>query len=432
MKMLSKPVVIAVVIATLYIALSFLGIKRIIVEWINKEIIQYSWVEVPKEAGGFVLDKKHLAITSDTHIEEKFPVPYAPWHSQQKEGLISIKTTDLRNFQVDNIRVFEKASPFFDIIWSKAKTPSKVYILKRPMITCFSEKARKWVTKLEPVDNDCDLEVFEINTQLKTTKKIATLLTRSQMLQLYPEQLTLFPLAIDEKRKQIWIACDYRGVGVTADSKIMLFDLEKNTATTQTLEKEWNVNLKQTNFKWLPDSPAIVDKKGNLFVIITDEKIQDSLWIRVDEKNTSIEEIELPSYGSKNWNMQIVYDEANEVIYLANYTWDGNRESHFSIYNTQNKKFDDLGGMPTRPDDDVRQMLVYDGKLLVGFFDGLGVYSPKEKKWTILSQKNGLKENWVRLIDVDEDGKICITHDSNNMSCLTYPLNWFLELTKLF
>ncbi|MCL5970612.1 MAG: hypothetical protein M1450_03875 [Patescibacteria group bacterium] len=62
------------------------------------------------------------------------------------------------------------------------------------------------------------------------------------------------------------------------------------------------------------------------------------------------------------------------------------------------------------------------GKLLIGTFNGLGIYTPETDSWKILTTKDGIKSNNVEVIEATNNNEVCISHgDSGGTSCILKP-----------
>lgn len=299
----------------------------------------------------------------------------------------------------------------------------------------------------------CNFKLMDFNLDSGELKQVAEYITSESLRYFYP-------LVHDAKNGIIWFATSkdeeleggyYDEEGKEIKTKgyatnFVYFD-EKANEFNSYFQTGYSLTGYGWGNGWSPYSLGLsgiqslvgVDGRGNLYAVVTCSLTCGTRGERVlkipkaGSGNYQIEEIPIPEFARIKGEfgasaVQITVDRDSSVLYTATNTWNQSQDSFFAAYEGDRKRWvKDVGGMPTRSDDDVRGFTVLEGKMLIGTFDGLGVYDLDTDKWKLIKETDGLLNNNVLLVGKGPEGKLCLIHEQGGTSCLRETLSEYLS-----
>lgn len=383
-----------------------------------------------KDFSGIAVGNNQLArIISDQVGGIKIlPTNYQP---QKKD--VKIEIFDLKTKQKKIYELFKQVDESTGYSFLADPKNNTVWIVQQVSQMCrYDNKLRKIVTDYN-LENDCRSYLWQFDSvthQLGTPMKIANF--ADTYLRLAPIQ----PLAVDNN-KNIWLSLREE-IPNNLAYHLVLFDTSKKEM------KMWFNTYDIYSSRYSPYSDGFVASQMNSGFVGNDNNLYylsknssknlQSDQLNVTKTNGGAQPIQIPiSMVNETWyfGSQMVLDKQTNKIYIVDRTWDGNENSQFFEYDISKRMFTPMGGNPGRINDDVRGVSLVKGSLLIGMFDGLGVYNQTSKNWNIVGKNYGLFENAVRTIQEISPDRFCLNHESNNMSCLKVPFSLFKLIFRI-
>ncbi len=390
-----KTIVILLILLLLTLILVFITIK--LPRWTTYNNISGS----PLYDGKFA----HLTI---------FPPPLGgisilPPNYIPKTKTISLSIIDPKTKQTSELPLFK------DI--SEMRTVKVLADTSKPLLWAVAEPRQdcSWPKSKLPL-SECKTEFYKIDT----TTGQKSLISEFE----FKPNRYIIPLVQDFKNGAIWLLSNHNLSGLNtnqsnayiAQEEVIRFDPGTQKFTSyktaiypQTDKNDWSIFT-----SGFPGSKKIADTDtdGNLF-FLTETASGSSQLAKIDVNQNKIIPIPLPQTIG---NGEFVIDKSKQMLYLTNYSWDGNGPSYLFQYDIKTNQFKNFGTLPIHDRDDVRGLLFNQGKLYAGFFKGLGIFNPLTKTWKIITQKDGLYENPVKNI-YQLNKQLCVDHESTAISC---------------
>lgn len=378
-----------------------------------------------KDFSGTAIGNNQLArvISDQTAGIKILSTNYQP---QKKD--VRIEILDLKTKQKKIYELFKQVDESTGYSFLADPKNNTVWIVQQVSQRCdYDKKQGKIVTDYN-LENDCQSYLWQFDSvthQLGTPMKITNF--TDAYLRLAPIQL----LTVDND-KNIWLSLREEKPNRLA-YHLVLFDTSKKEM------RNWFSTGSIYSPRYSPHSDGFVSSymntgsvdKENIFYYLSQNGNKDLPSDRLNVTKSGgygSVPIDIPLTAiNETWyfGSQMVLDKINNKIFIVDRTWDGNENSQFFEYDISKRIFSPMGGNPGRINDDVRGMSLMKSNLLIGMFDGLGVYNQTSKNWSIVGKNYGLFENAVRTIQEVSPDRFCLNHESKNMSCLKIPFSLF-------